>query len=117
MKKQSLFSSFAWWGPALLLFIIAPFTPKWDFLLSQHAYQGGSFSSNSFYQFLYDYGEWPALALSSLSLAIVLISFFAKKIARYRKEALYLFLTFAVGEELSLMLYLKSIGVDHDLSR
>lgn len=97
MKIQTLRQSFPWWGPLLFLLLITPFTPAWDMDLSRYAYHGGKFSDHPFHQFYYDWGEIPALATSAISLLVVAAGFFFKKIRVWRKEALYLFLTFAVG--------------------
>ena len=55
---------------------------------------------NPLSQWLYYYGIIPALALSFLGLFILLLGYFIKRLAAYRKIALYLFLTLAIGNGL-----------------
>lgn len=97
MKNSHFLQTFCWWGPLLFLIAIAPFTADWDRTLSQHAFSGGSFSTHPFFQFFYDWGEYPALIISAISVSVLILGVFWKKAGKWRTEALYLFLTFAIG--------------------
>lgn len=97
MKNRIFLSSAAWWAPAVFLLLLTPFLPSWDLELSAYAFQGGSFSSHPFFQFFYDWGEYPALTVAVGSLVVLLGSFFSKKELKWRIPALYLLLTFVIG--------------------
>tara|TARA_B100001769_G_scaffold197848_1_gene158006 strand:+ start:329 stop:1477 length:1149 start_codon:yes stop_codon:yes gene_type:complete len=56
--------------------------------------------TNPLSKWLYYYGIIPALALSFSGLFILLLGYFIKRLAAYRKIALYLFLTLAIGNGL-----------------
>lgn len=107
MKIQSLRQSFPWWGPLLFLVAIAPFTASWDLELSRYIFQQESFSTHPFFQFFYLWGEIPALTLAFVSLLVVAAGFFVKKARTWRKEALYLLLTFIVGSGIITNVLLK----------
>lgn len=100
MKNQTLWTSAAWWAPAVFLLLLTPFLPTWDLEISRHAFQGESFSTHPFFQFFYDWGEYPALTVAVGSLVLLLGSFFSKKGSKWRIPALYLLLTFVVGSGL-----------------
>ncbi len=97
MKLLSIKQSIAWWGPLLLVLLVTPFTHFWDLNLTRFAFSEKAFSSHAFYQFFYDWGELPAITLSIGALLVVIAGVFSAKFRGWRKEALYLFLTFAIG--------------------
>lgn len=97
MKLQTIKQTFAWWGPLLFVALASPFITSWDLFLTRTASAEGGFSTHPFHQFFYDWGEFPALFVSISALLVVIFGMFFQKFRAWRKEALYLFLTFAIG--------------------
>lgn len=88
----------AWLWPIIVMAIITPFTPAIDLAMARHFYQPGhGFSSNGFYAFFYNYGFWPADILFVLSAGMLIMSFLSPRYKDWRRPALTLFLTFAIG--------------------
>lgn len=74
VKKQAL-----WLVPLSLLIIITPFTPYLDLAISHYFYEGGrNFASNSFYDFIYEYGFMPGDAFALIAFLLLILSFFLR---------------------------------------
>lgn len=97
----------AWLWPILIMAILTPFTPAIDLAIAGHYFFPNGFSSNAFFDFLYKYGPIPALAIFGISLIALALSYFASTWRRWRRPALCLFLTMAVGAELITHILLK----------
>lgn len=85
--------------PLLLLLSIAPFTPKIDLALAGYFYNPvrKSFSSDAFFTFFYMWGVIPGQILGLAALFVFIFSFVSSKLAKWRKPALQVGLTFALG--------------------
>lgn len=86
----------AWILPLFLLICMAPFSEQIDLNLSQYFYHDG-FSSSPFFQFLYQYGYYPANAVAWGSALVVGASFFCKTLIPWRRLCIYLALVLALG--------------------
>ena len=88
-----------WQIPVLLFIFIIPFTPWLDLSLSRHFFsqQTEIFRSSTLLNFMYDWALLPGQLLISGSLISLLLSYSFKRFKRWRKQALYLTLTIAVG--------------------
>lgn len=85
--------------PILIWMAFTPFSGWLDLKLSTLFYEKGSFSSNPFWLFLFQYGFVPAWILSFLALCGVLLSFFPHY-RKWRNPCLVIVLTFAIGSGL-----------------
>lgn len=86
-----------WWLPVLLMVLIAPFTPVWDLAIEHFFYKEGHFVENPLTSFMYKYGFWPADILTGIALLVVILALFFDKCYRWRREALMLIMTYAIG--------------------
>lgn len=87
-----------WILPLLGMAVIAPFTPAWDLAISHYFYdQHHTFSSNAFYTFMFDYGPIPAHAVCAIAVLTLIFSFFSNRCRNWRRPALVLVLTMALG--------------------
>lgn len=88
-----------WTIPLLLLLIIAPFTPWIDLNLAQYFYnsESGHFSNSPIYTFIFDWGPLPALMTAVIAGILYLLSFIVRPWKPWRKPALVLMLTMALG--------------------
>lgn len=96
-----------WIIPLVLFAVIAPFTPEWDLLFSNSFYLNNQFSEAPFYVFMYDYGYYPAFAMTVISFILYVGSFFKKNWLEWRKASLFLFLVSAIGVGLIVHFALK----------
>lgn len=113
-NKQPLFLTSFFRGigiPVLLWIAFTPFSSWLDLKLSIFFYENGSFSSNPFWLFVFQYGFVPAWILTFIALGGFLLSFFPlyrmylplAKVPLYRKwrnPCLVIVLTFAIGSGL-----------------
>lgn len=79
-----------WWLPITLFVLASPWTPEWDLSVSHFFYQEDHFQQNRFYQFIYNYGTWPALGVGVLSCILLALSFYKTDWATWRRPALFL---------------------------
>ena len=86
-----------WLWPLIALLAITPWTPAIDLDLSRAFYVDGHFESNAFFDFIYQYGFWPANVTAVFALGILIASLFVKSFAQWRAPALVLVLTLAIG--------------------
>jgi lipid A 4'-phosphatase len=88
-----------WAIPLILLAIIAPFTPEIDLALARYFYDPvqKSFSNHPFFSFFYDWGVLAGQIFGIAALCIFLLSFLVQRIAKWRRPALYIGLTIAIG--------------------
>lgn len=95
--------------PLLLVILITPFTPFLDLSISQYIYDSnqGSFISNDFTKFVYNYGFYPADILCLLALIVLAVSFFKPDWIKWRRPALVLISTLIVGGGLITHIALK----------
>jgi membrane-associated PAP2 superfamily phosphatase len=49
------------------------------------------------WNFLYDYAAYPAFFIAGISLVVLLLGFFARSLAKFRKQSLFLVLLLALG--------------------
>jgi len=89
-----------WLVPILIFIAIAPFTPAIDMAIEQH-YYADDFIGNPFYQFMYQYGFFPAW----IAAACALVALFW--IPQWRKTAQTYLLVFAVGSGLIVHFFFK----------
>lgn len=95
--------------PLLLLVAIAPFTPELDLGLSSYFFDPvqKTFSTHPFFYFMYTWGLLPGQVIGCMALVIWLASYKWKKIDHWRKPALVVGLTIAIGAGLITQLALK----------
>lgn len=92
-----------WLLPVIALALIAPMTPAWDINVERYYFRSAHpqrFSNNSFYQFVYDYGLWPALLTFLTGSCLLVLSFTKDKWLNWRKPALTLVLSLVLGSGL-----------------
>lgn len=106
--KSFILNNKLWLLPILAMLIITSFTPALDLAMSRYFYQGDSgFSNNAFFTFMYNYGFYPG-DLTALAAGIgIILSFCSEKFKSWRKPALVLFLTMAIGAGLFVHAALK----------
>lgn len=90
-----------WILPGILLLLITPFTPWLDLTISNFFYSHGNdpvehFYSNAFFDFMYDFG-FLAGDLTAVFFVFMLALSFFKKFNQWRKPALVMVLTLALG--------------------
>ena len=97
------------WLPILLVILITPWTPFLDLSISRYFYQLGDrqFLSNDFIKFAFTFGFYPANIVCILALLVLIISLFSAKFVKWRRAALVLILTLAVGAGLITHVALK----------
>lgn len=96
-----------WVLPALLVFLIAPFTPKIDLICTRFFYHQEHFSSFKVYKLIYQYGVYPAFAVSFLALASLIASFFWESFKKNRLAFLFLTIAMLLGPGLLINLLFK----------
>ncbi len=95
-----------WIFPLLLLVIFTPLTPKLDIDIENFFYYE-HFSHNSFFQFMYRFGPWPGILTAVVAFCTYLLSYVMSSLQKWRKPALLLTLTLAVGSGLIVHAVLK----------
>jgi lipid A 4'-phosphatase len=96
--KSFFLNQKAWLWPLLCLAIITPFTPFFDLTISHFFYQPSlGFQSNSFYDFLFNYGTLPGKLLFGVSAIALFLSCFFKKWKQWHAPTLVLALTLLIG--------------------
>lgn len=93
---------YPWLIPVVLMALITFFTPQLDLSMARFFYQrsgdaSGHFSTNAFYDFMFEYGIIPAWLTVGLALGVLLFSYFRPTWKKYRSPALLLILTLAIG--------------------
>lgn len=85
--------------PILIVFILSPFLSWIDMQLSLWIYESNNheFYNNYFTIFFYEYGVIPGNIMASVAVLLYVFSFFLNKIKKWRKPALLLILTLALG--------------------
>ena len=105
MKRQ-----WKWILPLLFLALFAPFTPKLDMWASSCFHlEGNEFYNSALTQFFYVWGELFGLLVGCAALAILLVTFFAKKWARWRRGALAMVLSLVLGAGLIVNVGIKGV--------
>lgn len=92
--------------PILLWVLFTPFSSEIDLWMSRFFFQNHTFSSNSFWSWLYIYGLAPAWILTAIAFAGLIASFIKSK-SSWRNPCLYLIATFALGGGLIIHACLK----------
>lgn len=99
--KERCLSSIQWWLPIVLMIAITPFTPALDLTASRFFYlqtpEGGHFSTNGFFNFMYDYGVIPAQLTTGFAVLAFLLSYLTPSWKPWRAPSLVLILTLAIG--------------------
>lgn len=96
-----------WLLPIVLVATITPFTPALDLSISKFFFNDHNFTSTPLFTFLYDYGPQPALWTFIFSFILLAGSFFWSSWKKWRRPALCLFLTLAIGAGLIAHVLLK----------
>lgn len=93
----------------ILFFVLfAPFTPSIDLYVSSLFYsQGLGFYDNFFFHALFKYGEWFGLATGVTAMCLYVLSFFYKKLSKWRQGSLAMLLTLVIGAGLITNICLK----------
>lgn len=94
VKKNS-----RWLLPIFLMLIIAPFTP-WLDLSFERLFDRGPpvhFPAQPFYDFMFDFGSFPAFFVAGTSALTLFLSYVSPKWKHWRKPAMLLVLTVTVG--------------------
>lgn len=82
----------------IILAVLAPFTPYLDLYLSGLFYTPGvGFFNNAFFAGMFHYGEIFGIFTGVIALFLFFLSFFREKWKKWRKGALLMVLTLAVG--------------------
>lgn len=84
----------------ILLVLLTPWSGPLDLFVSHLFFTDGHFASSSFFDFMFNYGFFPAWIV----IGIALLGLFFKK---WQKEALYLMLVLAIGSGLIIHAGLK----------
>lgn len=101
-----------WLIPILLMLFITPFTPWLDLEVTKLFYTPDPygidhFHSGPFFDFLFNYGIYPAWIVTLLSVALLLFSYFTGYCKNWRNPALVAVLTLAIGSGFITHLVLK----------
>lgn len=96
-------------GPTLIFLFLAPFTPWIDLKASQYFYhfQRETFSDNVFFNFLFTYGEMPALIIAFLSFFGWVFTYIYKNWRSLRVPFLVLWLTYVIVAGFFVNLFFK----------
>jgi lipid A 4'-phosphatase len=92
-----------WWVPIVLMAMITPYTTMLDLEFARAFYHpgdssaSGHFTSNAFFDFMYNYGVIPAQITVSLALLVLLLSYVSSYWKPWRSSALMMVLTLAIG--------------------
>lgn len=93
MKRQ-----WKWLWPFAFLALLAPFTPKLDLWISSLFHRGGNeFYNSALFQFFYVWGELFGLFVGFVALAVFLLSYLVGRWKVWRRGALAVLLTLAIG--------------------
>lgn len=96
-----------WLWPLIAMALIAPLTPALDLAISGYFFRQSLFASNSLYTFMFDYGPIPAHLLCAAAVIVLALSYYADQWKSWRRPALVLVLTMAVGAGLIVHAVLK----------
>jgi lipid A 4'-phosphatase len=114
MQQLQIFLNrhYRWIFPCLLVAIVAPVFTYIDLSAAQTFFEmgkvsGQDFYNNTFFNLLYRFGPWPALLLFFVATIAFVGSFFISYLKKYRRPALCLFLTMALGSGLIVHAVLK----------
>lgn len=90
---------FDWLIPLILIALIAPFTPELDLAFARYFYNplDNSFSTHPFFTFIYNWGVVPGQIFGLAALFVFLFSFVSESFVKWRKLALQIGLTLAIG--------------------
>jgi membrane-associated PAP2 superfamily phosphatase len=90
--------------PVILLLVFSLPFYFWDIDISVSKWFYSSFPGNHWplthkqpWDFLYNFGTWPALGIAFIALLVTISCFFNKKILQYRKRAIYLVTVMIIG--------------------
>lgn len=86
--------------PILLFVAFAPFADALDLKMSRAFYENGAFSSNPLWNWMFNYGFWPAWIAVIIALGGIVLSFFSIRYRQWRNPCLVIVLTFAIGSGL-----------------
>lgn len=90
-----------WILPLLAIALLAPFTPLLDLTIARFFYEPqGHFERTSLTNVLFRYGDWIGLGLGIAATAIFPASYFLSPLAKWRRGAMALGITMAVGSGL-----------------
>jgi lipid A 4'-phosphatase len=90
--------NFYWILPILLMAVITPFTPWLDLSIERYFYNPGQhFSSNSFYDFMFEFAVIPAEIVGILAFLILCASYVKASFKKWRSPALVMVLTMVLG--------------------
>lgn len=94
-----MFRHLLWLIPLIFLLLITPFVSTFDIAASQAFYHrdSGNFSNGTFFEFLYQYGEWPALLVGILAAITWIASYSYHELKKWRPAAQMLTLTLVIG--------------------
>ncbi len=102
---------FKWALPALIVLLIAPFTPSLDLALTESFYQGDHFSTSKIYTFIYQYAVYPAFIVSFAAFGGFILSFFNSFFKKNRFHFLFLTLAMLLGPGLIINIIFKGFFV------
>ncbi|MCB1213787.1 MAG: phosphatase PAP2 family protein [Chlamydiia bacterium] len=83
--------------PLLCLLLIAPLTPMIDLAVADSFYSPTGFSTQALGMWLYTYGTYPAMIIALGATGIWLLSYRLPRLISYKRAALVLFLSYAIG--------------------
>jgi membrane-associated PAP2 superfamily phosphatase len=106
--KRFFVDNAPWLLPVLLTAAITPFSSQIDMAVSNYFFHlPEGFSTNGIFSFIYRFGPYPSFLLFAIATAALIASFFKCSLASWRKPALVLFLTYAIGAGLITHVFLK----------
>lgn len=105
---QSFSKQYKWWLPIMIMVVLTPFTPWLDLFVSDLFYQGeGHFFSDKWTDFIFNYGVIPAQIVVTMASLVLVFSYASTYLKKWRREALVLILTLAIGSGLIINAGLK----------
>lgn len=101
-----------WLIPVLLMLLISPFTPWLDLKITEIFYKPDPygidhFKSGPFFDFLFNYGIYPAWIVTFAALGALIASYLGDRFKKWRNPALVAVLTLAIGAGFLTHLVLK----------
>jgi lipid A 4'-phosphatase len=100
---------YLWILPLLILALIAPWTAAWDLAISHYFYNEhlASWSSHSYFTFMYRFGYLPAIVTALASLTFLIYSYFRARWQALRAPAWILLLSLVIGSGILVNTVLK----------
>jgi lipid A 4'-phosphatase len=93
--------------PIVTMLMLTPWSGQLDRTVTDFFYRNGQFIKNELTQWAYQYGFYPAWIVAGLAALILISSFSFSSLKKWRRPALFLLMTLAVGPGLVVHTLLK----------